>query len=89
MEIKPTCSSKSRIYAKTVPCIPIFNLESRLLPLLLFPIFLPALLALVLAASDVLSGESDPSLWIKLLVGYDVIFTILSVLLFETVLHAE
>jgi heme exporter protein B len=43
----------------------------------------------VLAASDVLSGESDPSLWIKLLVGYDVIFTILSVLLFETVLHAE
>jgi heme exporter protein B len=36
-----------------------------------------------------LSGESDPSLWIKLLVGYDVIFTILSVLLFETVLHAE
>jgi heme exporter protein B len=60
-----------------------------LLPLLLFPIFLPALLGLVLAASDVLSGESDPSLWIKLLVGYDVIFTVLSVLLFETVLHAE
>jgi heme exporter protein B len=60
-----------------------------LLPLLLFPIFLPALLALVLAASDVLSGESDPSLWIKLLVGYDIIFTILSLLLFETVLHAE
>ena len=60
-----------------------------LLPLLLFPIFLPALLALVLTASDVLSGESDPSLWIKLLVGYNIIFTILSVLLFETVLHAE
>ncbi len=60
-----------------------------LLPLLLFPIFLPALLALVLAASDVLTGESDPGLWIRLLAGYDVIFTVLSLLLFETVLYAE
>lgn len=60
-----------------------------LLPLLLFPIFLPALLAMVLAASDVLSGESDPGLWIRLLAGYDIIFTVLSLLLFETVLYAE
>jgi heme exporter protein B len=60
-----------------------------LLPLLLFPIFVPALLAMVLAASDVLTGESDPGLWVRMLVGYDVIFTVLSVLLFETVLHAE
>jgi heme exporter protein B len=42
-----------------------------------------------LAASDVLTGESDPGLWVKMLVGYDVIFTVLSVLLFETVLNAE
>lgn len=60
-----------------------------LLPLLLFPIFLPALLAMVLASLDVLTGESEPGLWVKMLVGYDVIFTVLSVLLFETVLHAE
>lgn len=60
-----------------------------LLPLLLFPIFLPALLALVLAASDVLTAEASPNLWIKLLAGYDIIFTILSVLLFSIVLHAE
>jgi heme exporter protein B len=60
-----------------------------LLPLVLFPIFIPALLAMVLAASDVLTGESDPGLWIKMLFGYDIIFTVLSVLLFETVLHAE
>jgi hypothetical protein len=26
---------------------------------------------------------------VKMLVGYDIIFTVLSVLLFETVLHAE
>jgi heme exporter protein B len=60
-----------------------------LLPLVLFPIFIPALLAMVLAATDVLTGESDPGLWIKMLVGYDIIFTLLSVLLFETVLQAE
>jgi heme exporter protein B len=36
----------------------------------------------------VLTAEYPPSLWIKLLVGYDVVFTIASVLLFETVLSA-
>ncbi len=35
------------------------------------------------------TGESDPALWIKLLVGYDVIFTTICMLLFEIVLHAE
>jgi len=60
-----------------------------LLPLILFPIFMPALLAMVLAISAILSGDSDPSLWIKMLAGYDVIFTTISLLLFETVLNAE
>lgn len=60
-----------------------------LLPLILFPVFMPALLAMVLAISAILSGDSDPSLWIKLLAGYDIIFTIVSMLLFEVVLHAE
>ena len=63
--------------------------REMLLPLILFPIFLPALLAMVLASSAVLLGDSEPGLWIKLLVGYDIIFTLLSVLLFDTVLHAE
>ncbi len=60
-----------------------------LLPLLLFPIFIPALLGMVLATTAILTGESDPGLWINLLVGYDVIFTTVSLLLFETILHAE
>jgi heme exporter protein B len=60
-----------------------------LLPLILFPIFIPALLAMVLATSAILTGDSDPSLWIKLLVGYDIIFTTVSLVLFEVVLHAE
>lgn len=60
-----------------------------LLPLILFPIFMPALLAMVLAISAILTGDSDPALWIKLLAGYDVIFTTISLLLFETILNAE
>ncbi len=60
-----------------------------LLPLILFPIFMPALLAMVLATGSILTGDSDPSLWIKLLFGYDIIFTTVSLLLFEIVLHAE
>jgi len=60
-----------------------------LLPLILFPIFLPALLAMVVATTSILTGESDPTLWIKLLLGYDIIFTTVSLLLFDVVFHAE
>ncbi len=63
--------------------------REMLLPLILFPIFIPALLAMVLATGSILTGDSDPSLWIKLLLGYDIIFTTVSLLLFEVVLHAE
>jgi heme exporter protein B len=60
-----------------------------LLPLILFPIFMPALLAMVLATGSILTGDSDPGLWIKMLTGYDIIFTTVSLLLFDVVLHAE
>ena len=62
-----------------------------LLPLILFPIFLPALLAMVLSVKTILTGDnSDPNyLFIKMLAGYDIIFTTVSLLLFDTVLEAE
>jgi heme exporter protein B len=60
-----------------------------LLPLILFPIFIPALLAMVMATTAILTGDSDPTLWIKLLLGYDIIFTTTSLLLFDIVFHAE
>jgi heme exporter protein B len=62
-----------------------------LLPLVLFPIFLPALLAMVLSVKTILTGDdSDPGMvWIKMLGGYDIIFTTVSLLLFDTVLQAE
>ncbi|HEY6491371.1 MAG: heme exporter protein CcmB [Terracidiphilus sp.] len=60
-----------------------------LLPLILFPIFMPALLGMVNATGAILTGDSDPTLWIKLLVGYDIIFTTVSLLLFDVIFHAE
>jgi heme exporter protein B len=60
-----------------------------LLPLILFPIYLPALLAMVQATTSILTGDNPPDLWIKLLVGYDIIFTTVSWLLFDVVFHAE
>jgi len=60
-----------------------------LLPLLLFPLFIPALLAMVLATNYILTGEQAPGLWIRMLLGYDVVYTTICLLLFEVVLHAE
>jgi heme exporter protein B len=63
-----------------------------LLPLLLLPISLPALLAMVLATTGILTNDLDPiqiATWIKQLAGYDIIFTTVCILLFETVLNAE
>jgi heme exporter protein B len=60
-----------------------------MLPLVLFPISIPALLAMIQATTAILTGETDPGLWIKLLLGYDIIFTTACILLFETILNAE
>ncbi len=60
-----------------------------LLPLLLFPIFIPALLAMTSALGAVFTGESDAWLWIQMLAGYDVVFTTAAVLLFGIVLNTE
>ena len=60
-----------------------------MLPLVLFPISLPALLAMVQASTNILSGEFEPGIWIKLLTGYDIVFTTACLLLFELTIHAE
>ncbi len=63
-----------------------------MLPLVLLPISLPALLAMIQASTGILTGELDPiqvGLWIRLLAGYDIIFTTVCLLLFDTVLSAE
>ncbi len=63
-----------------------------LLPLLLLPISLPALLGMVEATTGVLTAQLDPleiNTWITQLAGYDLVFTIVCILLFDTVLNAE
>src|SRR5712692_4256172 len=59
-----------------------------MLPLLLFPISIPALLGMVNATTAVLTGEGS-RVWIALLLSYDLVFTTACLLLFETVLNAE
>jgi heme exporter protein B len=60
-----------------------------MLPLLLFPISVPAILAMVQATTGILTGEETPTMWIKLLAGYDIVFTTVGVVLFRPVLEAE
>ena len=60
-----------------------------MLPLLLFPVSIPALLAMVNATTAILTGELSAKFWIVLLTTYDVVFTIACLLLFELVLNAE
>ena len=63
--------------------------RQMLLPLVLFPITIPALLAMVQATTGVVTGEFEPDLWLKLLAGFDVSFTTACLLLFGAVLDAE
>ncbi len=60
-----------------------------MLPLLLLPISIPAVLAMVTATTAVLTGEFSPAGQIKFLAVFCVVYTTVSFLLFETVLNAE
>ncbi|MGH9571543.1 MAG: heme exporter protein CcmB [Candidatus Angelobacter sp.] len=60
-----------------------------MLPLLLFPISIPAVGSMVLATSYVLTGEHSPMLHVKFLAVYCVVYTTACFLLFDTVLNAE
>lgn len=60
-----------------------------MLPLILFPISIPALYSMVAATTAILAGDASPTYWLKLLAVYDIVFTTACLLLFETVLGAE
>ncbi len=63
--------------------------REMMLPLILFPISIPALLGMMQATTAILTGEFEPGLWIRLLIAYNIAFTTVCLLLFETVLNAE
>ena len=63
-----------------------------LLPLILLPLSLPAVLMMVQATSGVITGDLDPiqiRTWITQLAGFGIIYTTVCILFFETVLNAE
>ena len=63
--------------------------RSLLLPLLLLPVSIPAIIAMVQATQSYLSGNGDTGYWWKLLAGYDIIFTAIGWLLADIVIDVE
>lgn len=64
------------------------RLRELMLPLLVFPITVPALMAAVQLTTTLFLGEpiATEMVWLRLLAGFDLIFTLLAVALVETVL---
>jgi heme exporter protein B len=60
-----------------------------MLPLLLFPISIPAVVAMVAATTSILTGDESAHFYIVLLLTYDVVFTTACLALFGMILHAE
>ena len=60
-----------------------------MLPLLLFPVSIPAVISMVAATTNILTAEDSAHFYIVLLLTYDVVFTTACLALFETVLQAE
>jgi heme exporter protein B len=60
-----------------------------MLPLLLFPVSIPAVIGMVAGTTAILTGDDPAHFWIILLLTYDVVFTTACLALFGTVLQAE
>jgi heme exporter protein B len=60
-----------------------------MLPILLFPLVMPALIAAVKLTAGVLDGQawSEMRNWLQLLVGFDIIFSVLSYMAFEYIVE--
>lgn len=65
------------------------RMRELMLPVLLLPLSVPLLIAAVQATTTLLQGlpMSSASLWMKLMLGFDVIFTTLSWFVFEAVIE--
>lgn len=65
------------------------RLRELMLPMLVYPVMIPALMASIQLTSGVLSGQAlvgDILVWLRLLAAFDAIFTALSLVLAEAVL---
>jgi heme exporter protein B len=63
--------------------------REAMLPLLLFPIAVPVLIAATKSTGQVLDGQSLPEVysWLRLLLAFDIIFTVIAWLGFEYVME--
>ncbi|MFB3825201.1 MAG: heme exporter protein CcmB [Bryobacteraceae bacterium] len=65
------------------------RLREVMLPLLVYPILIPALMAAMQLSTQLIAGQPvtpDVAVWLRMLVGFDAVFTTLSLILMETVL---
>lgn len=65
------------------------RLRELMLPMLVYPIMIPGLLAAIQLTTALVAGkplDADLTQWLKLLVGFDVIYTALALVLVDTVL---
>ena len=65
------------------------RLRELMLPVLVYPLMIPALMAAITLTTDLLSGTPlgpNNFLWVRLLVGFNLIFTALAVAFVDTVL---
>jgi heme exporter protein B len=65
------------------------RLRELMLPMLVYPMLIPALMAAMRLTTVLISGEAvagDEIVWLRLLIGFDIIFTALAVTLVEVVL---
>jgi heme exporter protein B len=65
------------------------KLREIMLPMLVYPVMIPALMSVMMLSQPLVLGEpltSDMQIWVKMIVVFDVIFTALSLVLIETVL---
>jgi len=65
------------------------RLREVMLPLLVYPVMIPLLLGAMRLSTLLVAGQAitgDETVWFRLLIGYDIIFTALSLVLMDTVL---
>jgi heme exporter protein B len=66
------------------------RLREVMLPLLVYPLMIPMLLGAMLLTAQLVMGQpitGDSMVWLRLLFGFDIIFTALALVLMETVLR--
>jgi len=63
------------------------RMRELMLPLLLLPIAVPQMIAAVSATAELFHDRTLSALWLNQLVGYDVVFTTLGLLLFRFVIE--